>query len=115
MWFVCVCLCVCVRVCVCVRASTDRPSFQKFGSVDEISDLMMSNAEGEFWKVLRSTVSPTFSTGKLKLVSWAGKLKLVSRAGKLKLVSTQGKLKLARTQGGKTQTGEYQGRENSNW
>ena len=29
---------------------------------------MLSNADGELWRLLRTVISPTFSTGKLKLV-----------------------------------------------
>ena len=42
-------------------------SIQVFGS-DSVLDLMLNNAQGEQWKVLRVIMSPAFSTGKLKLV-----------------------------------------------
>ena len=32
-------------------------------------DLNLFNASGEHWKMLRHTMSPTFSTGKIKAVS----------------------------------------------
>ena len=42
-------------------------NFQIFKS-DELLNSMLSNTEGEQWRVLRTVISPTFSTGKLKLV-----------------------------------------------
>ena len=33
-----------------------------------MSDSMLVNAQGEQWRLLRTVISPTFSTGKLKLV-----------------------------------------------
>ena len=42
-------------------------NIQVFGS-DSVLDLMLNNAQGQQWKVLRVIMSPAFSTGKLKLV-----------------------------------------------
>ena len=35
---------------------------------DKLTNMMLPMAEGEQWKALRAAMSPTFSTGKLKLV-----------------------------------------------
>ena len=46
--------------------------FTKVLSGNKLTHNMLNNATGEQWKILRTVISPTFSTGKLKLVNIAG-------------------------------------------
>ena len=80
--FVCVCVCVCVCWLGTFPPENDRNHlsgsdvlsdhfcFQIFAE-DKIENLMLNNARGEQWKLLRNVISPVFSTAKLKVASFS--------------------------------------------
>lgn len=52
-------------------------NLQLFQPGDRIGDKMMPNLTGENWKRIRTIVSPTFSTGKIKRVSFVLQKRIV--------------------------------------